>query len=725
MSDPMVLRQPSQLDRRLEAFDIEERLEDLLGAVLTSRRTAAEPAQKLSRLERTKQDFALDWAGIIAKSNSEMAFQFVSHVSQAFSLLDADGVKKWIIAAMDVYDRDGLYLGSTTLRDVDRFASGLQQKRYAVTFNDVVGVMNKFVTGVAGRDHVIQEGENAWTDTETIYLPQSIARFESSHRNFELYKATVGYLLAQTQYGTFRVDVNSGLPIALMEISKYQDSARALGIFEWVEEHRLLARLESELPGLARQLRALRRDIADEAGLTGHISELARVQHVGASVMDSLSVVRHLYGRNVQPPRVSCYRGIIDLDRVCLVTKQRVEEERDKFRTDLALLAEGMLDDSELEGEEVGRASLEISYTFESNNEALSEGELSITIDGKPTAPPENMMQTARSIFQDFGEIPEDYLVPAGSGLYDAGRKTQDRMESDGVDKKNGVYYDEWDHRRGHYRKNWCILREIDMHPGNPELVSAILNKYFHLVRDLRKSFEALRGDDRLLRRQRNGEDIDIDAVVESYVDIVKGEELSDRLFIKSRKVERNLAVVFMVDVSGSTKGWINEAERESLVLLSEALETLGDRYAIYGFSGMTRKRCEVYRIKAFDEVYDSRVKARIAGMKPQDYTRMGVVIRHLTKKLLQIDAKTRVLITISDGKPDDYDGYRGDYGIEDTRQALVEAKYAGIHPFCVTIDYRAHEYLPHMYGHVNYTVVSDVRKLPLKISDVYRKLTT
>ena len=128
--------------------------------------------------------------------------------------------------------------------------------------------------------------------------------------------------------------------------------------------------------------------------------------------------------------------------------------------------------------------------------------------------------------------------------------------------------------------------------------------------------------------------------------------------------------------------------KRESLVLLSEALQTLGDRYAIYGFSGMTRKRCELYRIKTFEESYDSKVKARIAGIRPQDYTRMGVTIRHLSEKLLNVDAKTRVLITISDGKPDDYDGYRGEYGIEDTRQALMEAKHAGIHPFCITIDF-------------------------------------
>ena len=103
----------------------------------------------------------------------------------------------------------------------------------------------------------------------------------------------------------------------------------------------------------------------------------------------------------------------------------------------------------------------------------------------------------------------------------------------------------------------------------------------------------------------------------------------------------------------------------------------------------------------------------------------MGVTIRHLTHLFKNIDARTRLLITLSDGKPDDYDGYRGEYGIEDTRQALVEAKRAGIHRFCITIDREARDYLPHMYGAVNYTLVDDVHQLPVKVAEIYRRLTT
>ncbi len=168
------------------------------------------------------------------------------------------------------------------------------------------------------------------------------------------------------------------------------------------------------------------------------------------------------------------------------------------------------------------------------------------------------------------------------------------------------------------------------------------------------------------------------------------------------------------------------EAEREALILLAEALNTLGDRYAIYGFSGWTRKRCEAFRVKGFDDPWDDLVIGRVCGIEPKDYTRMGAPIRHLAHKLKEIEARTKLLVTLSDGKPDDYDlEYRGEYGIEDTRQALLEARREGIHAYCITIDREGQDYLPHMYGAANYTVLDDVAKLPLKVSDIYREITT
>ena len=714
------------MKKPLSANRIEEKLEELLGAVLTSRRTASEPALKLSLLDRSSQEFALHWAGVISKSNSEMGFQFVSHVSQALKLMDSDGVTQWIIEAMDIYDRQGLYPGSASFREAKRFADRLSQKRHSVSFGDVVGILNKYVKGVSGRELEIRADKKAWTDTETLFLPELVNQFDSERLNFQLYKATGAFLLAQTLFGTFRVDVHTGIPVVCTAITKFQDQARALRLFEAVEEIRLLNRMKGELPGLVRQMNELKFLSETLPEFNGIDSLLEQVKKPDSDVLDSLTVTQQLYKQNLTLSDPVCYQGMIDLERVRQVAKQRVEIEKEKFRTDLAMLAEGIISEFETEDGQVEDQVNRVSITTQPDSDETGEWEMTLTIDGQPIVPPDNVVQTAKSIVQDFGEIPEDYLVPAGDGQYRQDSQVEeDRNEKANSGAEKTYFYDEWDYRRRHYRKNWCVLRELEMHPSSESVVEAILEKYSHLVRDIRRSFEALRGDDRMLRRQKNGDDIDIDAVVESYVDVFEGNELTDRLFIKSRKLERDLAVIFMVDVSGSTKGWINDAERESLVLLSEALQTLGDRYAIYGFSGMTRKRCELYRIKTFEESYDSKVKSRIAGIRPQDYTRMGVTIRHLTDKLLNVDAKTRVLITISDGKPDDYDGYRGEYGIEDTRQALMEAKHAGIHPFCITIDSQAHDYLPHMYGHVNYTLVNDVRKLPLKVSDIYRKLTT
>ena len=216
---------------------------------------------------------------------------------------------------------------------------------------------------------------------------------------------------------------------------------------------------------------------------------------------------------------------------------------------------------------------------------------------------PEQARALSQSIVQDIGKIPDDYLVPAGPGEYDPSVLQDEEPDPDDVWK--GTYheigahlYKEWDFRRQHYRKNWCAVREKTISPVFDDFYRDTLSKYSGLIRHLRKTFEAMRDEDRLLKRQVHGDDVDIDALVEALADTHDGSEMSDRLFTRMHRTERNIAVVFMVDMSGSTKGWINDAEREALILLCEALETLGDRYAIYGFSGMARKRCEIYRPK-------------------------------------------------------------------------------------------------------------------------------
>ncbi|NIR60779.1 MAG: VWA domain-containing protein, partial [Gammaproteobacteria bacterium] len=449
------------------------------------------------------------------------------------------------------------------------------------------------------------------------------------------------------------------------------------------------------LPGMHRVMMGLRE--GDGGPPPGPWARAAAgVERPGAGVAESCDWLPHVYEES-QCPALPCYAGRLYPERTEAVIAQRRARDREALQEVLACIARDVDTGGRRPDEDGGAAPARFSVTRAEDLERPEGFRFELLVEGKPVAPLEDVRRTLDSIAQDFGHIPSEYLVPAGHGRYGPGTAgpSGERPGRDLEDK--GHRYDEWDHARRRYRKDWCLLYEKDVHPQWDDFVERTRRKYRGLLKELSRTFEALRGEDRKLKRQPYGDDIDLDAVIESYVDRRLGREEAQRQFQKRRRVERDVAVMFLVDMSGSTKGWINDAEREALVLLCESLETLGDRYAIYGFSGYSHRRCEVFRVKRMEEEYTEEVRARISGIWPQDYTRMGAAIRHTAGLLDAVEARTRLLVTISDGRPDDQDGYRGPYGVEDTRQALLEAKHRGIHPYCVTIDLEAHEYLPRM----------------------------
>jgi nitric oxide reductase NorD protein len=708
----------------LTAAQLEERLD----THMVSLGAAEEPARALADYSREQQDFVLRCAGMVARTSSGMAFNFVSHVCGALRLMDEAGVEAWLLHCMDIYDTKGLHPAVAAFKDVDNFSRAYRERTTGLALDEVVNILEAFVHGLNGRRLKVSAGEEVFTDSESLFLPAAISRFRRRDRNFQLYKAMAVHQWAQTWYGTWRVDIAEALRV-------YPDYALALKYFHALETLRLDARIGQMLPGVYRYMQEFRRvtDESMDAVWQQAAQQLARAR---ATVRDSLSLMETTIDRALPVPPL--YQGVLRPDEVSRLRKARIEADKKAFRIGLLKmhndLKRGQAErhEEETQEEDTAAASGDKKSAFGLRKveaeEAADGFTYEIELDGRPLPVPENVKSTMASILQDLGDVPEDYLSAAGDGAYFAGelgeRKADDVWK--GTYHEEGAFlYNEWDYERQNYRKNWAVLREMDVHPMHDHFIASTLHKYRGLAMDLRRTFEALRGEDKLLKKQPYGDDVDIDALVEAVADTQHGEEMTDRLFVKLHKLERNIAVMFMVDMSGSTKGWINDAEREALALLCEALETLGDRYAIYGFSGMTRKRCEVYRVKGFDDAYDNDVKARISGIRPKDYTRMGVTIRHLSYLLNQVEARTKLLITLSDGKPDDYDTYRGAYGIEDTRMALIETKRSGIHPFCITIDNEARDYLPHMYGAANYAVIDEVRKLPLKVSDIYRRLTT
>jgi nitric oxide reductase NorD protein len=223
---------------------------------------------------------------------------------------------------------------------------------------------------------------------------------------------------------------------------------------------------------------------------------------------------------------------------------------------------------------------------------------------------------------------------------------------------------------------------------------------------------------------------LDIDAAVRRAAEQKAGIEGGDRIYVRHEKKERSVAVLFLVDASGSTGRQIDtgrrviDVEKESLVLLCEALDAVGDQYALYAYSGQGRSSVDVRAIKGFDERLGSATAQRLGGLAPRQQNRDGAAIRHALARLKQRDVKTRLLVLLSDGRPLDGD-YKDEYALEDTKAALREARRQGIHPFCVTIDREADTYVRRMYGDVEYAVIDRVESLPAKLPKIYLRLAT
>ncbi|MCK5237062.1 MAG: VWA domain-containing protein, partial [Deltaproteobacteria bacterium] len=298
------------------------------------------------------------------------------------------------------------------------------------------------------------------------------------------------------------------------------------------------------------------------------------------------------------------------------------------------------------------------------------------------------------------------------------------------IPDKDGVTYTypEWDYTTKRYKENFSIVTESILEGDSEKIVIDILEEKKAMVKEVKRKFEALTPTSKLLRRQFEGDSIDIDAAVEAVVDLAAGKEPEEGLYTAHRRTEKDISSLFLVDMSMSTDAWVKDRrvidhEREALIILCEAMQKLKDRYAVYGFSGQTRKNVRVFQLKSFKEKYGSNVRERLAGLIPYHYTRMGPAIRHATKELKKEPSKVKLLFLLSDGKPNDVDSYEGRYGIEDTRMAIKEAESEGIVPFCLTVDTSAHEYLTRLFGKGNYVVTSSVDKLTKTLPDLYARI--
>jgi nitric oxide reductase NorD protein len=325
------------------------------------------------------------------------------------------------------------------------------------------------------------------------------------------------------------------------------------------------------------------------------------------------------------------------------------------------------------------------------------------------------------SIVRAFGAPPEvlqtDTQMLAGAAGLPVAR--------DGMD---GITYPEWDHGLGAYRFPGAMVRPASAPAGNAAWVENALARHATLVRQIRRRFDVLRPHRARRARQPDGDELDIAAYVDAFGDRRANAAGDDRLYTALRPARRDLALLVLADVSASTDAWVEggrrvvDVEKEALVVLLEAMHVLGDRHAVLAFSGQGPRAVHVLSVKAFD---DARAIAqrRIAALEPDGYTRLGTALRHACVVLGREPARHRLLLVLSDGKPNDTDEYAGRYGIEDTRQAVAEARMQGLTAFCLTVDRQAPAYMPAIFGRRGFAVLPRPALLPAVLAEVLRSL--
>jgi hypothetical protein len=351
------------------------------------------------------------------------------------------------------------------------------------------------------------------------------------------------------------------------------------------------------------------------------------------------------------------------------------------------------------------------------------------------------------------------YLLPAGVGEFlvedalgkqleresprGAGRRTKDEAEEKAAGEESGVeeqrlLYPEWDYLAAGYRRDWATLYGLRAEEGSALAAQRLLAEWDDLVREVTRQFRMLRLQERTWRKRLEwGEEIDISEAVERQVELRCGLPPTEKVYMEKRRVTREVSALFLLDLSASTSSEITEGSHTgetvlqvlvaSVAIMARALEQLGDRYGIYGFSGYGRKRVEFLRIKSFDEPLGDAVWQRLGGLKPLKSTRMGTAVRHAHHLLNAELSSLKMMLLLSDGYPQDFD-YGEDrtdreYGLRDTARALREAEADHIIPFNLTVDAAGHDYLRRMCPPHGYLVLKSVEDLPAELPKVYLKL--
>ena len=631
-----------------------------------------------------------------------------------------------------------------------------------VDLQDVQGVLHLYCLSLSGRDVQVVDSTNPSPQTAgpAIRLPSVTARYGDRQGNFGWLKVMATHQVAHLEFGGTSV---------MKLLGRVKQPRLAYDLFGILEEGRLDACVALAYPGLRQVLgRAqadeleCRRSLEGVSPVTAVLELLARMG-LGAfqgqpvpegceTILVQLRETVHAL-RGLQTTSQDTAEAAV---RACDALSGLLEESGGIYGTPDPVAYRGACQVPFFRFDAPGQQTAEVPAESSEETETLPL-EVPVNVEltpdtgqqGQPFGAPTLLPQ----FLQQLSEPPDTLSVSPGRGAAPPDDVADNSLQPQGP----GTFvYDEWDYQARAYKSHWCLVKEHILDEGDADCFNDALRRHSALLQNVKHQFEAIlpEGFGRLTRLT-DGEDLDLNAALEAFADLRMRVPPDDKIYWRRYKVRRDVAVVFLLDMSASTAETLNiegpgsplpgasgprgtagrskrriiDLEKDSIALLMQALEAIGDTYGIYGFSGYGRDGVDFYVVKDLAERLDNRVKRRLDRVTPRHATRMGAAIRHAVGKLAPQPAATKILLLLSDGRPQDRgysrQGAEKAYAVHDTHKALTESRAQGITPFCLTVDKAGHDYLQAMCGDIGYEVLDDIATLPGRLPTLYRALTT
>jgi hypothetical protein len=717
----------------------------------------------------------------VAKVDAEAAILCFRSSLQALQSVTIEQFEEWARDGLDA-NFESRARRSYFALETKRSHESLHTEDGGLALDKVQHTLRLYVEGLTGREVEVAPltavpQESRIGDGKTIYLPSMVAEFGSEELDFKLYKVLAAHAAGQIEFGTHERD-SDGLKAAysslrLLYAKENVDAFDAFSLSGYIEdvqtgekalspeeEEQLEEKRKKVLPPDSDYKAVLKlfpqRGLAQRIFGTlenGRIDRRLRHAYRGLS-RDLNFVSSHL--RNNRPRILDLPVLLIPFELLFQITLcgGATDDSRQYYSQIVSELETVVADYLSLPHSSVADTVMATSrvYTLfqsftpeqqEHNKDSESEigdeqnSQQEVPIPEKKDA---SQGKEARELFDAWNSTDTGDAEPEDLD----GREMWDQKEVPEQDLEEGEIafnYDEWDRELADHRIAWCRVIEKNVRQGERSFVEITRERYRGIISSIRHQFQLMKPENlKKIMGELDGEDYDLNAVIDYVVDRRADGQQSERLYTKRLRRQRDVAVSFLLDQSSSTARTIGrhplqpythpgrriiEVEKEGLVLMSEALEAVGDVYSINGFTSEGRRNVKFYVVKDFGEKFSDETERKIGGITYQNNTRLGAAIRHAAARLSQQEARTKLLIVLSDGRPYDHDYGDARYAREDTREALWQAKLQGITPFCITIDRDSEAELKDLYGDVGYTIIDDVLSLPERMPGIYRRLTT